>query len=132
MGPSRSRSGIRGPSCLDKLLAHAVMRMESAAAAASALADDPMQDMEEHLGLRSKRRRRRRCPSHPLACIEAPEHLVARADSEDVPDDMSFHVYVVPQATTRLDVYVLEAHVPARIAFVRHELTERRREVAGP
>ena len=35
IGTSRSRSGFRGLSCLDKLLAHVVMRMESAAAAAS-------------------------------------------------------------------------------------------------
>ena len=131
MGTSRSRSGFRGPSCLDKLLAHAVMRMESAAAAASALADDPMQELEEHLGPRSKRRRRR-FPSLTLACIEVPVQLVAPADSDDVPEDMSFHVYVVPRLTTRPDIYVLEAHVPALIAFVRHELTERRREVAGP
>ena len=93
VGTSRSRSGLRGPSCLDKLLAHAVMRMESAAAAASALADDPMQGLEEHLGPRSKRRCRR-LPSMPLAGIEVLVHLVAPADSEDVPEDMNFHVYV--------------------------------------
>ena len=28
MGTSHSRRGLRGPSCLDKLRAHAVMRME--------------------------------------------------------------------------------------------------------
>ena len=116
---------------MGKLIAHAVMRMESAAAVASALADDPMQDLEEHLGPRSKRRRRR-FASMPLACIEVLVHLVAPADTEDVPHDITFHVYVVPRATTRPDVYVLEAHIPALIAFVRHELAERRREAAGP
>ena len=116
---------------MDKLLAHAVMRMESAAAAASALADDPMQDLEEHLGPRSKRRCRR-LPAMPLACIELPAPLVAPADSEDMPEDINFHVYVVPRATTRPDVYVLDTHVPTLIACVRHELTERRREAAPP
>ena len=46
MGTSRSRSGLRGSSCLDKLLAHAVTRREAAAAVASALADDPLLDLE--------------------------------------------------------------------------------------
>ena len=110
MGTSRSRSGLRGPSCLDELLAHAVTRMESAAAAASALADDPMQDLEEDLGPRSKRRRRP-SPSLSLGCIDVLAHLVAPADSDDVPQDMSVHVHVVPRPNVRCDIYVLQAHV---------------------
>ena len=90
-----------------------------------------MRDLEADLGPRSKRRCRR-LPSMPIACIEVLAHLVALADSEDAPEDINFHVHVVPRAATQLDVYVFEAQVPALIAFVRHELTERRREAAPP
>ena len=129
MGTSRSRSGLRGPSCLDKLLAHAVTRMEAAAAVASALADDPMLELEEHLGPPSKRRCR---PLAAMSRVQVLVHLVAPADSADMPEDANFHVCVAPRATTRPDMYVLEAQVPALIAFARRELTERRREAAPP
>ena len=118
MGTSRSRSGLRGPSCLDKLLAHAITRMEAAVAAASALADDPMRELEEQLGLPSMRRCRR-LAAMSLAFVEVRAHLVAPADSADMPEDVNFHVYVVPRAPTRPDMYVLDAQVPAHIVVVR-------------
>ena len=76
---------------MDKLLAHAITRMEAAVAVASALADGPMRELEEHLGPRSKRRCRR-LAAMSLACVEVPVHLVAPAESEDVPEDIHFHV----------------------------------------
>ena len=76
-----------------------------------------------------------RASAAAVGCLLASKvrvHLVAPADSEGVPEDIHVHGYVVPRATTRLDVYVLGAQIPALIAFVRHELTERRREAAPP
>ena len=49
-GTSRSRSRLGRTGTIDKLRAHAVERMLTAARPASALADDPMRQLEEHLG----------------------------------------------------------------------------------
>ena len=109
---------------MDKLRAHAITRME--AAVASALANDPMRELDEHLGPPSKR------PCRRLVGMSVLVHLVAPADSGDMPEDVNFHVYMLPRATARPGIYVLDAAVPALIAFVRNELTERRREAAPP
>ena len=49
-GTPRSRSRLGRTGTIDKLRAHAIERMLPAAAPVSALADDPMRQLEEHLG----------------------------------------------------------------------------------
>ena len=94
MGSSRARIGLSRSTCLDKLGEHAIVRMEAAVPCASALADGPMQDLEEHLcGTADPQppSKGRRAPlaGVPAGCVDVPACFVAPAGcgnpSADIP-----------------------------------------------
>ena len=77
MGSSRSPTGIRRTSCLGTVRAHAITIMQAASASASAMADDPMRELEQHHAPTAKQgpsSKRRRLPlaGIPLACAQVP------------------------------------------------------------
>ena len=128
-GTSRSRSRLGRTGTIDKLRAHAVERMLTAARPASALADDPMQQLEEHLGSFAEGARASKRSRLPLAgmspgFVQVPARCVAPPALDLPEDETAFDVYVLPRPTAPPGIFVLASQVAALIAYVRYELLE--------
>ena len=120
-GTSRSRSRLGRTGTIDKLRAHAIERMLKADAPASALADDPMRQLEEHLGTHAEGARPSKRSRVPLAgmspgFVQARARLVAPPAHGLPEDNAAFDVYVVPRPTAQLGIFVLASKVVALIA----------------
>ena len=107
---------------------HAMERARLAAAPSSALADDPVRELEQgfdsDVQAPPPSRRRRTALDRLYRCVHVPVHLVAPLACGHPPEDVAFEVYVVPRPTQGLGIFVLSSQVPALIAYVRHELME--------
>ena len=128
-GTSRSRSRLGRTGTIDKLRAHAVERMLTAARPASALADDPMRQLEEHLGSFAEGARASKRSRLPLAgmspgFVQVPARFVAPSGLDIPEDETAFDVYVLPRPTAPPGIFVLASQVAALIAYVRYELLE--------
>ena len=83
---------------------HAIERMQLACAPASALAEDPMQELDEHLGTtiedaRPSKRRRLPLAGMSPGCVQVLARLVAPPELWHPEDVVSFDVYVLPRPT---------------------------------
>jgi hypothetical protein len=128
-GTSRSRSRLGRTGTIDKLRAHAVERMLTAARPVSALADDPMRQMEEHSGTFAEgawASKRSRLPLAGMSpgLVQALARVVAPSALGLPEDESAFDVYVLPRPTAPLGIFVLASQVGALIAYVRYELLE--------
>ena len=107
---------------------HAMERSRLAVAPSSALADDPVRELEQgfdsDVQAPPPSRRRRAALDRLYRCVHVLVHLVAPLACGHPPEDVAFEVYVVPRPTQGLGVFVLSSQVPALIAYVRHELIE--------
>jgi len=128
-GTSRSRSRLGRTGTIDQLHAHAIERMRTAAAPVSALADDPMRQLEEHLGTFAEGARASKRSRLPLAgmspdFVQVPARVVAPPALGLPEDESAFDVYVLPRPTAPHGIFVLACQVGALIAYVRYELLE--------
>ena len=128
-GTSRSRSRLGRTGTIDKLRAHAVERMLTAARPASALADDPMRQLEEHLGSFAEGARASKRSRLPLAgmspgFVQVPARVVAPPGLDLPADETAFDVYVLPRPTAPPGIFVLVSQVAALIADARYERLE--------
>ena len=94
----------------------------------SALEDDPMQALEEHVGVSAalptcKSAKRRRLASAPLTLglVNVPVAKVSPEGYSPVPFDVHLRVDVLPRPTTTPAIYVMGFEVTVAIGFVRFE-----------
>ncbi len=137
VGASRSRTAIRRTWCIDRLRERAIERAQLAVVPSSALADDPMRELEQHVESADQPEpptKRRRVPlvGLPPTYVHVLVQLVAPVACGYPPEGVAFDTYVLPRSTTRLAIYVLSSQVPTIIAYVRYELMEMTREHGSP
>ena len=128
VGAERARTGNRRTGCIGKLWEHTMERARLAVAPSSALADDPVRELEQgfdsDVQAPPPSRRRRTALDRLYRCVRVLVHFVAPLACGHLPEDVAFEVHVVPRLTQGLGIFVLSLQVPALIAYVRHELIE--------